>query len=210
MAERGSDVSIVATVGAEPVQVAQMLGMSLQSGGGNYLDDTQVVPVGPTTFRITRRYVPQWAIITAVIGWLCALIGVLALLVRDTEILVVDIRPIPTGSRVTVTGKGTGEMVMAIQGILSRFDGYSPSSLAFTTAPHDGRGQPVPMSDDRAYWWDGTTWRSVAESAPPNAQRSADGRYWFDGRDWRPLVPSASASDTAPDADDTGGDGENV
>ena len=32
-------------------------------------DDVQVVPVGPTTFRVTRRYVPQWAIIVGIVGF---------------------------------------------------------------------------------------------------------------------------------------------
>lgn len=189
MAERGNDVSIVATVRADPISVAQMLGMSLQSGSGNYFDDTKMAPVGPTTFRITRRYVPQWAIITAVIGALCALAGLLLLLIRNTEILMIDIKPTPTGSQVTVTGKGTGEMVMAIQGVMARFDGYSPSHLGIPPTASSAGMDPVPMSEDRAYWWDGGTWRSAMESAPPNAEWSQDGTHWFDGRNWRPVTP---------------------
>ncbi|MCW2994764.1 MAG: hypothetical protein JWQ18_2259, partial [Conexibacter sp.] len=31
------------------------------------------------------------------------------------------------------------------------------------------------MSDDRHYWWDGTSWRSAEREVPPGARRSDDG-----------------------------------
>lgn len=193
MAEPGQDVAFAATVRSTPVEVAQLIGQSFQSGSGNYFDDTQFTPVGPTTFRVTRKFVPMWAIVVAVIGFLCAMIGLLALLVRDTEVLTIDIQEDPDGCRVTASGKARGDTVLALQSILSRFDGYTPSALVGSPGHAGGalaaaQADVVPMSPDRDYWWDGTEWRPVADCAPPEAQRSEDGRHWFDGRDWRPLA----------------------
>lgn len=192
MADPGQDFSLVATVRSSPVDVAQLIGQSFQSGSGNYFDDNQFAPIGPTTFRVTRRYVPTWAIVVAVIGFFCALIGLLALLVRDTEILMIEIQEDPEGSKVTVTGKAKGDTVLALQSVLSRFDGYTPTTLVSaagygTEALMAPQVDVVPMSPDRDYWWDGTAWQPVADAAPPVAQLSEDGRSWFDGRDWRSL-----------------------
>jgi len=43
------------------------------------------------------------------------------------------------------------------------------------------------LSPDRQQWFDGSAWRSTAESAPPSAPRSDDGVYWWDGSSWRPV-----------------------
>jgi hypothetical protein len=64
-----------------------------------------------------------------------------------------------------------------------------------------GTGTSDPrMSDDRHYWWDGSSWRSAEQEAPPNARRSDDGHYWWDGTEWRPVPatepPSSSTAET--------------
>ena len=139
--------------------VAQALGQALYSSG-NYLEDTQVVPIGPTTFRVTRRFVPQWAIVVAVIGVFCFALGLLALLVRDTEELTIDIQPDPEGSRIQASGKAKGAIVMTVQSVLARFEGYAPPMNQ--TAP-----QGPPLSPDGNYWWDGTQWQPVNRGGPP-------------------------------------------
>jgi hypothetical protein len=45
----------------------------------------------------------------------------------------------------------------------------------------------VPRSPDGHYWWDGASWRSLAESVPPGVPRSPDGQYWWDGASWRSI-----------------------
>jgi hypothetical protein len=61
-----------------------------------------------------------------------------------------------------------------------------------------GAGDPR-MSDDRHYWWDGSSWRSAEQEAPPGARRSEDGHYWWDGTEWRRVPegePPASTAET--------------
>lgn len=128
MAEAGNPVSLAATVKADPIQVAQAFGQTLVSGG-NYLEDTQVIPVGPTTYRITRKYLPQWAIIAGIIGLFLCFIGIFAVFFRDTEVLTIEIQQDPVGSRISVSGVAKGSLVTTIQSVMARFDGYSPISL---------------------------------------------------------------------------------
>lgn len=140
MAESGNPVSLTATVRAEPIQVAQAFGQTLVSGG-NYLEDLQVVPVGPTTFRITRKYMPQWAIIVGILGLFLCFIGIFAVFFRDTEVLTIDIQPDPEGSRIDVSGVAKGSVVTTIQSVMARFDGYKPSGFG---TPNGLAGQSAP------------------------------------------------------------------
>jgi hypothetical protein len=43
------------------------------------------------------------------------------------------------------------------------------------------------LSEDRQFWWDGATWRSTNQSAPPRQPRTPDGSHWWDGVAWRPI-----------------------
>ncbi|HZV48465.1 MAG TPA: superinfection immunity protein [Candidatus Dormibacteraeota bacterium] len=64
--------------------------------------------------------------------------------------------------------------------------------------------QPVPMSEDRGWWWDGSTWISAELTAPPTARRSPDDTGWWDGVGWRPLsgrgLDEPGRSEGKPDA----------
>lgn len=48
---------------------------------------------GPTSMVITRRYTPTWAIVVACVGIFFFLIGLLALLVKNTETLTLTAAP---------------------------------------------------------------------------------------------------------------------
>ena len=49
-------------------------------------------------------------------------------------------------------------------------------------------------SEDRKYWWDGSTWVDATRTAPPTAKLSENGETWWDGESWRP-VPTATVGD---------------
>ena len=169
MAESGSSISFIVTVNASPVEVATAIGQTITSGG-NYLEDTQVVPIGPTTYRITRKYLPQWAIICGIIGLLLCLIGIIAVFFRDTEEAIVDIQPDEAGSKVVVTGMMKDSVATTIRSVLSRFPGYTPVTPAFATPTSFGIPATAPRSPDGFYWWDGAAWRLIPESqrtSPP-------------------------------------------
>ncbi len=146
-----------------------MLGQAIPSGG-SYFEDTQVVPVGPTTIRVTRRFMPQWAIICGIIGLFLCLIGIAAFFFRDTEELTIDIQPDGEGgSRVAVNGKAKGIFVTTIQSTLARFDGYSETSIASPSAGAPAAGTPAQgtLSDDGKWQWDGQSWQPVPTPPSP-------------------------------------------
>jgi hypothetical protein len=58
-----------------------------------------------------------------------------------------------------------------------------------------GLAPSYPMAPGLYYWWDGELWRSVADSAPEGALRSADGHYWWTGGYWVPLPPDRPRGD---------------
>ena len=66
----------------------------------------------------------------------------------------------------------------------------SLQAAAIMGAPAAVQAVPAPavqMSEDRQFWWDGTTWRDAAHETPPSAQLSSDGAFWWDGVTWRPI-----------------------
>ena len=75
--------------------------------------------VGPNTLILTRKYWPTWVIVVAVIGALLFLIGLLALLIRNTETLTVTLTEVPEGTRVNITGVATPDMIARFHGVLS-------------------------------------------------------------------------------------------
>lgn len=48
------------------------------------------------------------------------------------------------------------------------------------------------------YWWDGSQWRSFADSAPEGALRSPDRNYWWTGERWLPLPAIPQVSERVP------------
>lgn len=173
MAESGTEISFVVTVNASPIEVATAIGQSV-TGGGNYLEDTQVVPIGPTTFRITRKYLPQWAIILGIIGLVFCFLGIIAVFFRDTEELIVDIQPDEAGSKIVVSGRTKDSIATTIRSVLSRFPGYTPSMMNFSPTGSTVIPANAPRSPDGVYWWDGAAWQLIPEDQrtlppPPTA-----------------------------------------
>jgi hypothetical protein len=67
-----------------------------------------------------RRYTPTWAVVVAVVGFLPFFVGLLALVVRNTETL--DIRvtanPAGSGSVMVVNGVADTEIITRLQAMI--------------------------------------------------------------------------------------------
>jgi hypothetical protein len=74
---------------------------------------------GPTTLILTRRYIPTWAVVVAILGLLFFLLGLLALLVRETETLTVTAIYYGQGTQVSISGVATPQMAARLNGVLS-------------------------------------------------------------------------------------------
>jgi len=72
------------------------------------------------TLVYTRRFIPTWAIVLAVIGLLVFLLGLLFLLVKDTQTVTISIGPSPLGegSLIKVNGAGTSAVPDKIASLL--------------------------------------------------------------------------------------------
>ncbi|WP_133055646.1 hypothetical protein [Mycolicibacter engbaekii] len=114
MPSAGQNFNQVALVALSPDDVAQRI-LSGTAGVPGYT----VSMAGPGSIVLTRKYIPTWAIVVAVLGVLFFLIGLLALLYRDTEVTMVTITPVEGGSRVTASGVGNYEMLTRLTGTMS-------------------------------------------------------------------------------------------
>lgn len=70
---------------------------------------------GTGSLMLTRKYIPQWAIVLAIVGSLLFLLGLLFLLYRDTETVTVRVEPDGAGSKITITGLATDDMARRIE-----------------------------------------------------------------------------------------------
>lgn len=103
---------------------------------------------GPNSLVITRRYIPTWAVIAAVVGFLLFLIGLLALLYRATEVLTITAMEVPGGTRVTLNGMATPELVAHLNAVFQAdqqvASGGSESSGAPSALPALSSGKTCP------------------------------------------------------------------
>ncbi len=114
---------------------------------------------GPNSLVITRRYIPTWAVIAAVVGVLLFLIGLLALLYRETEVLTITATEVPGGTRVTLNGMATAELVARLNAVFQADQqvaagGPEPSRApAALPAPSSGKTCPNghPLHGDEAF-----------------------------------------------------------
>jgi hypothetical protein len=108
------------------VQVSAPAGEVMQTllsipRGGNYFDGYQVQQATPNSVHIMRNHVPMWAAIIAVcFFWTCGM-GLLALLVRETEVLTVTVIGGDAETRVNVSGIATHVVARAVSLAYDRF-----------------------------------------------------------------------------------------
>src|ERR1700722_17470463 len=122
----------------QPPEVAQQQLFMSMSG----LQGTTPVEVGPGVILVSRRYIPTWAIVLAVIGFFCFLLGLLFLLVRSTETLEIRISVAPdvSGCTIAVNGVADSETVTRLQGLLMSGRPVAGAWAAPYQVPGPGQG----------------------------------------------------------------------
>lgn len=124
----GQNFNHTVFVAASPDDVSQRV---LASTAG--VQDYTASMAGPGSIALVRKFIPTWAIIVAIIGVIFFLLGLLALLYRETEVTMVTVTPVQGGSRVIVSGVGSQEMFTRLTGALSSLPvlgDAAPGSLA--------------------------------------------------------------------------------
>ena len=142
MPASGQNFNQTIVVAERPDAVSQRI---IQSVSG--VTGCTVTTAGVGSILISRKYRPTWAIVVAVVGILLFLIGLLALLYTVTETLTITITPDGDGTRVSVSGIASQEMLARITGVLgslavsagSASEQSSPSELL----PSDSKKCPA-------------------------------------------------------------------
>jgi hypothetical protein len=85
---------------------------------------------GPNSLVLTRKFLPTWAIVVAIIGAFFLLLGLLFLLVRTTETLTVTLAETDGGTRVTISGLATPEMMARLNAVIGGTKTVSAASAS--------------------------------------------------------------------------------
>jgi hypothetical protein len=88
---------------------------------GNYLDGYQVQQAMPNSVHITRNYVPMWALVVAGVFFWCCGLGLLALYLRETEVLAVTATGDDGKTRLNVSGIATFAIAQVVMSAYGRF-----------------------------------------------------------------------------------------
>lgn len=100
--------------------------------------DYSMNSAGRNTLVLTRQYRPTWAIVLAILGLIFFLIGLLFLLVKNTETLTVTLASEAGGTRVNVTGRATHEMASRIESVLAGASAAIPEHVESPGAAQRG------------------------------------------------------------------------
>lgn len=117
MAAPGGVFNTTVVVGARPEDVMSRL-VAATAGAPGY----SVSTTGSNSLVLVRKYWPTWVIVIAVIGALIFLVGLLALLLRQTETLTVSLSNDAGGTRVDVSGLASPEMTSRIRSVLDSLE----------------------------------------------------------------------------------------
>jgi hypothetical protein len=158
-----------------PEEVVQQLTSQLAGVPGYTM-----TPTGPTSLVLTRRFMPQWALITGIIAGLLTCIGFLVLLVKEQETLTITAQPADGGTRLDVNGAISPAMrtrltsvINALGGNVAATPGFAPAPAAPAPAPAAGSApapppasaaaspaawHPDPSGRHEQRYWDGAAW----------------------------------------------------
>jgi hypothetical protein len=140
MAAAGQNFTETIVVAASPEAASQAL-ISATGGAPGYT----VTTAGMGSIVLMRRYTPTWAIVVAVLGVIFALLGLLALLYKNTETLTVTLVAQAAGTRITVSGVASREMLermAAALNALPRAESTGQSSLTTGSEAADAKVCP--------------------------------------------------------------------
>src|SRR4051812_25713841 len=87
-----------------------------------------VSAAGPNSLVFVRKYWPTWVIVVAVIGTLFFLIGLLALLIRETETLTITLKDVQGGTQVAISGVASPDMINRVRAAVASLDDASASA----------------------------------------------------------------------------------
>lgn len=107
----------VVTLPAPPDQVLQAFLTSLAASGAF------VTLSSPNSIVVTRRYTPPWAIVVGIIGIFFFLIGILAFLIKESEVLTLVLSPELEGkhTRVAVSGVATAHIAAYMNHVIVHY-----------------------------------------------------------------------------------------
>jgi hypothetical protein len=114
----------------EPPHVVSQAVIAATAGATDYT----VNAPGPGSIVLTRQYRPTWTIVVAIVGFLFFLVGLLALLVKNTEVLTLTLTPEEGGTRVVMSGVATPEMVTRLAASLGGTAGLGRDPYALPNA----------------------------------------------------------------------------
>jgi Uncharacterised protein family UPF0547 len=132
MAAPGTALNTTSAVAETPENVSQTLVAATAADPGY-----TVTTAGTGSIILTRRYIPTWAIVVAIVGLFIALLGLLALLYKDTETLTITITPAAGGSRIAVSGVATREMSARITTAINAMPALEDAEPAPAQPPTD-------------------------------------------------------------------------
>jgi len=115
---------------AEPPHVVSQAVIAATAGATDYT----VSAPGPGSIVLTRQYRPTWTIVVAIVGFVFFLVGLLALLVKNTEALTLTLTPEEGGTRVMMSGVATPEMVTRLSAALGSTAGLGRDPYALSNA----------------------------------------------------------------------------
>ena len=119
MATQGNSINTTAELNVPKSQAVQTVYAALANQTGNFFDGTTVTLNGDSSITVTRKYLPTWAVVVAVIGVLIFLIGLLALLFRTTETCTVTFMERDGVTVVTVAGTLSNETYNSLNAALT-------------------------------------------------------------------------------------------
>ena len=114
MAASGQVYNQAVTLSEKPDVLMQGL-VSATAGTSGYTLNT----AGANSVILTRKFTPTWAVVWGIILGLFTLVGFALLLVKTTETLSITLAGIDTGTRVTISGVATPEMIARLNSVLS-------------------------------------------------------------------------------------------